>query len=149
MCPLTQERTCPCSLHGVCFKTHWAQWLFMPLRQELPGERELNLNLGMEPAVRIRWRRPRAAVLGKRWAGWGGRAGGSPPWASCLHSERLQGLMPTTDAGFQLSCCSAAGSLALRCLSVVFCSARLPVLPTSRVCRSKEAVEENSVVQRA
>lgn len=114
----------------------------MPLCQELPGEGELNLNLGMEPAVGIRWRRPRAAVLGKRW-------GGSPPWASCLHSERLQGLMPTTDAGFQLSCCSAAGSLALRGLSVVFCSARLPVLPTSRVCRSKEAVEESSIVQRA
>lgn len=41
----------------------------MPLCQELPGEGELNLNLGMEPAVGIRWRRPRAAVLGKRWGG--------------------------------------------------------------------------------
>lgn len=45
--------------------------------------------------------------------------------------------MPAVDAAFQLSFCSAAGSVALLCLSV---------LSTSRVCKSKETAEEDKIV---
>lgn len=76
------------------------------------SEEQVNLNFGTEPAVGVRWGRPRAAML-----------------ANVQRESSLRQL-PATDGGFQLGGRSVAGFLALRCPSVLFCSVRLPVLPT-------------------